>query len=85
MKKFCVLLVLIIAFMVSFACTCEREQPTGYDVYVVANGETVDSIARFLTPDTIDYRKTAYIIESINNIENCLIFPGQVLNVPVWE
>ena len=59
--------------------------PNGYDTYIVERGDTVSGIALEITPDDKDHRETVYMIIEKNGIENGMIYPGQELQVPVWE
>ena len=59
--------------------------PNGYDTYIVERGDTVSGIALEITPDDKDYRETVYMIIEKNGIEDGMIYPGQELEVPVWE
>ena len=60
-------------------------EPKGTTKYVVERGDTVSGIALEITPDDKDYRETVYMIIEKNGIEDGMIYPGQELEVPVWE
>ena len=62
-----------------------RDKPVTYEEYTVKAGDTLYAIAREITPESKDYRKTVQYISEKNNIENSLIYPGQAVLVPVWE
>ena len=50
--------------------------------YTVRDGDTLCDISKSITPNSEDYRKTQrYIIEK-NNLENAIIYPGQVITIP---
>lgn len=59
-------------------------EPKGTTKYVVERGDTISEIAEKITPDNMDYRVTIdYIME--NNETEGTIYPGQELEVPIWE
>lgn len=85
MKKIVLSLVIlfsIIAVMVHFNTP---KEPTAWIEYKVCDGDTICDISRSITPDSIDYRETEYYIAKKNNIENALIYPNQIILIPVYE
>ena len=84
MKKAIVIGVIVIAVMLIMGAR-RKQPPSEWREYVVHSGDTVSSIAIQITPNSEDYRDSMnYIIEK-NEIENGMIFPGQVILVPVVE
>ena len=73
-------IILIIMAMVKAKANNRRQ----YTTYVVQQGDTIWSIA---TDNNIyhDVRKMVYKIREINNDNNCIIFPGQELLIPVKQ
>ena len=61
------------------------KEPKEWEEYVVRGGDTVCDIAIEITPNSRDYRHTQDYIIKKNNIEFGIIYPGQVLSVPVYE
>ena len=85
MKK--VLLSMIILFSLIAVMTHFNtpKEPAEWTEYIVCNGDTICDISQSITPDNKDYRETKYYIIEKNNIKNAMIFPGQILLVPVYE
>lgn len=54
-----------------------------YQEIVVKKGDTIWNISIKYTPKYKDVRKTVYEIRKINNLNDCIIFPGQILKVPI--
>lgn len=59
-------------------------EPKGTAKYVVERGDTISEIAEKITPDNMDYRKTIDYIMKNNETEGT-IYPGQELEIPIWE
>ena len=62
-----------------------RDKPILWEEYTVKSGDTVSEISLEITPVEEDWRYTVYYINEKNEIKNSMIYPGQVLLVPVWE
>jgi LysM repeat protein len=60
-----------------------KSEPTAWEEYIVSSGDTVSGIASEVTQDTEDYRVNQNYIIKKNNIKNGMIYPGQVILVPV--
>ncbi len=54
------------------------------DVYVVAEGETLWSIAESITPASGDLRDTVETVKSMNLLDSAAIRPGDQLQVPIY-
>ena len=61
-----------------------REQAAS-DTYVVAEGETLWSIAQAITPPSRDVRDTVATVKSMNLLESASIVAGEQLLVPIYE
>ena len=83
MRKILGILVIVIAVMLLMGL--RKSEPTEWREYKVRSGDTVSSIAVKITPNSEDYRDNMYYIIEKNEIENGMIFPGQVILVPVVE
>lgn len=84
MKKILLGAVIIAAAVLLIGSKANTE-PETWDSYVVKNGDTVCGIAKRITPESEDYRDNMYYIIEKNEIENGMIYPGQVILVPVVE
>ena len=58
--------------------------PSASDMYVVAEGETLWSIAEAITPLSGDVRDTVETVKSMNLLESANIRPGDQLLVPIY-
>jgi len=78
-------IIALVIFIMLLMGAMRKQPPSEWVEYTVRSGDTVASIAVEITPNSEDYRDNMrYIIEK-NEIENRLIYPGQVILVPVME
>jgi hypothetical protein len=82
MKKMLMIVIVIIGIMLIMGAM-RKQPPSEWREYVVHSGDTISSIAVEITPNSEDYRDNMRYIIKKNNIENGLIYPGQVIFVPV--
>lgn len=54
-----------------------------YIEVIVEKGDTIWDISLKYTPKNKDVRKTVYEIRKLNNIENPIILPGQIIKIPI--
>lgn len=52
-----------------------------YEEYVVSNGETLWSIACENKKEKQDVREYVYQLRELNNIDDCIIVPGQTIKI----
>lgn len=84
MKKLTITAAVILLAMLLIGSRA-RHEPEEWEEYTVKSGDTISGIAVEITPETEDYRDNMRYIVDKNNIENGLIFPGQVIFVPMEE
>lgn len=84
MKKMLMIVIVIIGVMLIMGAM-RKQQPSEWREYTVHSGDTVSSIAVEITPNSEDYRDNMRYIIDKNEIENGMVFPGQVILVPVVE
>lgn len=84
MKKMLMIVIVIIGVMLIMGAM-RKQPPSEWREYTVHSGDTVSSIAVEITPNSEDYRDNMRYIIDKNEIENGMIFPGQVILVPVVE
>lgn len=82
-KTLCIIAVVIFVMLLMGAR--RKQPPSEWREYKVHSGDTVSSVAVEITPNSEDYRDNMRYIIDKNNIENGMIFPGQVILVPVVE
>lgn len=56
-----------------------------FSEYCIERGDTLWSIARSVTPQSADIRKTVDLIRQKNKIDGSVIYEGEVLFVPQYE
>ena len=80
-----VTLVAVVALIVApQAFAQEQGDPAGSDYYVVAQGETLWSIAQALTPADRNVRDTVDTLKSMNELATASIDVGDQLLVPIY-
>ncbi|CDF57982.1 cell division suppressor protein YneA [Thermobrachium celere] len=73
----------ILIFVSLFKIMNTDNNIVNYTEVVVQKGDTLWNISMKYTPKSKDIRKTVYEIKKINNINNSIIQPGQILKVPI--
>ena len=61
----------------------EAKQDIQYKEYVVAQGETIWSIANQFKDDKRDIRELIHYIEKDNNLSKKIIYPNQILKIRI--
>jgi len=80
-----VVVVAVVALVVAPQAFAQGESmPSASDTYVVADGETLWSIAEAITPSSRDVRDTIEIVKSMNLLDSANIRPGDQLLVPIY-
>lgn len=77
--------IILVAMLLICNSTSKSKKPTEWESYTVQSGDTVCDIAISVTPNNKDYRHAQYYIIEENNIKDAMIYPGQVILVPVYE
>ena len=87
--SFIVALILIIgATVVAFAAINHREYAmVDTKVVVVSTGQSIWTIAESnnLIPEGMDVREYIYNTKKLNNLNDGLIYPGQIIELPIYE
>lgn len=89
-KNLFLLLILLSIFMMFFVQIIHNKKQNtiryiSYEEIVVKNGDTIWEISMRYTPKDKDIRKTVYEIKKVNNINNSIIKPGQIIKVPILK
>ncbi len=80
-----VLVVAVVALVVAPQALAQgASAPAGSNTYVVAEGETLWSIAQSITPASGDVRDTVATVKAMNLLESADIRPGDQLLVPIY-
>lgn len=84
MKK-TLIVIAIIAVAVVVSGMRKPSKAEVYRDYVVSSGDTLWDISQEITPPSRDVRYTIAEIEEKNDINDGLIYAGQVISIPVYE
>lgn len=80
-----VLLVAVLALVVAPQAFAQGgSAPSASNTYIVAEGETLWSIAQSITPASGDVRDTIVTVKSMNLLDSANIQPGDQLLVPIY-
>ena len=80
-----IILTLILVWVVNcgiFAVTTEAAAEDNFVYVTVSDGDTIWNIAERYMPEKTDIRDFVYRLAAENNVDNYLIYEGQVLKVP---
>ncbi len=82
-ERFCtvVAILVMIAFLLGFACSGNSYEVEEISIH---EGDTLWSIADEYTGDNKDVRETVHIIKEINGMDNVIVYPGEVIYVPIY-
>lgn len=72
-------------FMILFSCTkvYSANNTTIYDTIIVREGDTLWGIARCYNNKCSNMNKFIYEIKVANKLDDCIIYPGQELIIPI--
>lgn len=79
--RFITSITVIIMFLVLICSFISAKENVIYEDYTVTEGETLWSIASENKKDDEDIREYIYKLQQMNNIEDCLIYSGQVIKI----
>jgi nucleoid-associated protein YgaU len=79
------IMMIIVFSAFSHSFTANAINKTEYIDVVVRPGDTIWKIAKKYTDDERDIREVIYVISKINEIDNSMIYSGQVLKIPSYN
>lgn len=80
-KRFVISITILIALIITLFSNCLAGKKVETEDLVVSTGDTLWSIACEYKKDGQDVREYIYELRKLNNLENCTIYPGQVLKI----
>lgn len=80
-RKFITSILIFILAIISVLNFCFAKAEVETEEYVVSVGETLWSIARENKKDGQDIREYIYELRQLNNLEDCVIYPNQVIKI----
>lgn len=80
-KRFIASIVIMIASIISIFNLCFAKTEVITEDYVVSAGETLWSIASENKKAGQDVREYIYELREVNNMNDCLIYPNQVIKI----
>ncbi len=78
----CIIILVVISSIFSTIGTVDAASDNNTNIITVQNGDTLWAIAQNHYSGK-DIRRMIYKIEKINNINKCIIYPGQKLTIPL--
>ncbi len=82
-ERFCtvVAILVMIAFLLGFACSGNSYEVEEISIH---EGDTLWTIADEYTGNDRDVRETVHIIKKINDMDSVIVYPGEVIYVPIY-
>lgn len=80
-RRFITSIVIMFALLISIFNLCLAKEEVVTEDYVVSAGETLWSIASKNKKIGQDVREYIYELREINNMNDCLIYPNQVIKI----
>lgn len=83
-KRFLTFLAIVLFLIVAIIFAIKTNTSEEYEVietYAVQYGDTLWTICEKYRPKHMDIREYIYLIAQTNNISNCLIYPGQEIQI----
>lgn len=80
-KRFITAITIILVIFLAMSCFAKEGKEIITEDYTVSAGDTLWSIASENCPSNMDIREYIYNIRQLNNIEDCIIHPGEVIQI----
>ena len=79
--RFITSITVIIMFLVLIFSFTSAKENVVYEDYIVTSGETLWTIATENKKADEDIREYIYELQQINNIDDCMIYPNQIIKI----
>lgn len=79
--RFITSMTVIIMFLVLIFSFTSAKENVVYEDYIVTSGETLWTIATENKKADEDIREYIYELQQINNIDDCMIYPNQIIKI----
>lgn len=80
-KRFISFISITMILIISIFNCVSANKPTEYQDYTVVQGDTLWSIASKNLKSGQDIREYIYELREINNMNDCLIYPNQIIRI----
>ena len=80
-KRFITAITIMLLRVISIFNLCFAKEEVLTEAYVVSRGETLWSISSEYKKDGQDIRQYIYELREINNLNDCMIYPGQTIKI----
>lgn len=80
-KRFVISITILIALIITLFSNCSAGKKVETEDLVVSAGDTLWSIACEYKKSGQDVREYIYELRQLNNLNDCVIYPGQVLKI----
>ena len=78
-------MMLFLILVLLHCCSNKELEVESYEDYEVECGDTIWSIASDLKPQGLNIQEFVWEIRQINNKQDCIIYPNEVLKIPVFK
>ena len=82
-KRFITFIVVMLIILISLFTACSAQKNTVIKEYVISEGDTLWSIA--CENAETDIREYIYELRKINDLDNCILYPGQTIKIIKWK
>ena len=80
-KRFIISITILMALIITLFSNCSAVKKVETEDLVISAGDTLWSISCEYKKPGQDVREYIYELRKLNNLENCMIYPGQVLKI----
>lgn len=82
-KRFIIAITILIVSIITLFSHCSASKKIETEEITVSTGDTLWSIASEYKKDGQDVREYIYELRKLNNLDDCTIYPNQVLKIEI--